>query len=75
MSLAEQWMARGRAEGEARGRAEGERRVLERQLRRKFGDAAVDESVLNRLAAAVEAQLVEWTERVLDAESLDAVFR
>ncbi|MGE0327619.1 MAG: hypothetical protein AB7S68_35235 [Polyangiaceae bacterium] len=87
MTLAEQWMAegeargraegeaRGRAEGEARGRAEGERRVLERQLRRKFGDAAVDDSVLTHLATAEEAQLVEWAERVLDAESLDAVFR
>lgn len=79
MTLADQWMAegeaRGRAEGEARGRAEGERRVLERQLRRKFGDAAVDEFVLARLAAAEEAQLVEWAERVLDAESLDAVLR
>src|SRR5690606_5798031 len=50
MTLAEQWMA----QGEARGVAKGERRVLERQLRRKFGADAVDDSVLSRLAAASE---------------------
>ncbi|MCA9647519.1 MAG: Rpn family recombination-promoting nuclease/putative transposase [Myxococcales bacterium] len=67
MNSAQQWMAEGRAEGE--------RRVLERQLRRKFGDSAVDESVLGRLAAAGEEQLAQWTDRVLDAQTLEELFR
>lgn len=70
MTLAEQWMAQGRAEG----RAEGERRLLERQLRRKFGDAATDESVLGRLATASEEQLAQWADRVLDAQTLEELF-
>jgi len=69
MTLAEQWMAQGVAKGRAEGRVE----VLERQLRRKFGDA-VDESVLSRLNAASEEQLAEWADRVLDAESLEKLF-
>ena len=66
MNSAQQWMAEGRAEGE--------RRVLERQLRRKFGDSAVDESVLGRLAAAGEEQLAQWTDRVLDAQTIEELF-
>ncbi|MEZ4374844.1 MAG: hypothetical protein R3B07_28785 [Polyangiaceae bacterium] len=60
--------------GEAKGRVEGERRALERLLRRKFGDGALDDSVLSRLAAADEAQLEQWTDRVLDAATLEDVF-
>ncbi|MCA9641318.1 MAG: hypothetical protein H6718_06550 [Polyangiaceae bacterium] len=73
-TLAEKWMAQGEARGEAKGRVEGERRALERLLRRKFGDAALDDSVLSRLAAADEAQLEHWTDRVLDARQLEDVF-
>ncbi|MCA9647978.1 MAG: Rpn family recombination-promoting nuclease/putative transposase [Polyangiaceae bacterium] len=69
-TLAEKWMA----QGEARGRTQGERRALERLLRRKFGDAVLDDSVLSRLAAADEAQLEQWTDRVLDAQRLEDVF-
>ncbi|MEZ4374503.1 MAG: hypothetical protein R3B07_27025 [Polyangiaceae bacterium] len=57
MTSAQQWMAEGRAEGD--------RRTLERLLRRKFGDSAVDESVLVRLASAGEEQLAQWTDRLL----------
>ena len=70
MNSAQQWMAEGRAEG----RAEGERRTLERLLRRKFGDSAVDESVLGRLASAGEEQLTHWTDRVLDAQTIEELF-
>ncbi|MEZ4373102.1 MAG: DUF4351 domain-containing protein [Polyangiaceae bacterium] len=66
MNSAQQWMAEGRAEGE--------RRLLERQLRRKFGDAAIDQSVVSRLAAASEEQLAAWGDRVLDAQTLEELF-
>ena len=77
-TLAEQWMAEGQAkgvaEGEARGEARGMRRTLERLLQLKF-KAEADEALTARLAAADEAQLTQWTERVLDAQTLAEVFR
>ncbi|MGE0322890.1 MAG: hypothetical protein AB7K71_00500 [Polyangiaceae bacterium] len=66
MTSAQQWMAEGRAEGD--------RRTLERLLRRKFGDSAVDESVLVRLASAGEDQLAQWTDRLLDAQTVEELF-
>ncbi|MEZ4376599.1 MAG: Rpn family recombination-promoting nuclease/putative transposase [Polyangiaceae bacterium] len=66
MTSAQQWMAEGRAEGD--------RRTLERLLRRKFGDSAVDESVLVRLASAGEEQLAQWTDRLLDAQTVEELF-
>lgn len=54
------------------GRLNGERRILLRQLRRRF--PALPAEVEQRVAAATEAQLELWSERVLDAESLEQVF-
>ncbi len=76
MNLAEQWKAegeaRGRAEGEARGRAEGQRRVLVHLLTRKFG--SISESDRARVETATEAELLRWSERVLSADAIAAVF-
>ena len=68
--------AKGEAKGEARGEANGELRgraaTLQRQLARRFGP--LSPSVEVRLRSASIAELELWTDRVLDAGSLDAVF-
>jgi len=58
----------GQREGEVRGKAE----TLLRLLRRRF--AALPETVAVRLAAASGAELDRWTDRVLDAATLDELF-
>ncbi|MEZ4373101.1 MAG: hypothetical protein R3B07_19920 [Polyangiaceae bacterium] len=40
----------------------------------EFGDAAIDQSVVSRLAAASEEQLAAWGDRVLDAQTLEELF-
>ena len=64
--------AEGRREGEAAGRREGEAAVLLRLLRVRFG--ALPEDVTARLNAADAETLLRWSERVLRAATLDAVF-
>ena len=66
-------MERGIAQGMRRGRAEGERAVLERLLRRRFGQLSPEAA--ERLRRAPEAELEAWADNVLDAETLDEVFR
>ena len=47
--------------------------MLLRQIERKFGPPA--ESVRARIAAADADTLLLWSERILTADSLDAVLR
>ena len=56
----------------AEGRRQGETEVLLRQLRLRFG--ALPEDVAARLNAADSETLLRWSERVLSAATLDAVF-
>jgi len=51
---------------------QGEVKVLVRLLERKFG--ALREDVRQRLNTADSDQLLDWTERVLAARSLNEVF-
>jgi hypothetical protein len=60
-----------RAEGRVEGRVEGVANVLVRQLTRKFGP--LPESAEAAIRAASLEQLEVWTDRVLDAASLDEV--
>jgi Domain of unknown function (DUF4351) len=53
-------------------RRQGEVEVLLRQLRLRFG--ALPEDVTARLNAADSETLLRWSERVLSAATLDAVF-
>ncbi len=55
------------------GRQEGERLLLERQLVRRFGP--LPEWVCRLLEEATTGQLERWGEAILDAPSLDSVFR
>ena len=51
----------------------GKRAVLERQLRRRFG--GLPPEAAERLRRAPEAELETWADNVLDAGTLDEVFR
>jgi hypothetical protein len=53
-------------------RAEGVAGVLARQLTRRFG--ALPDGARERIDAAPLEQLEAWSDRVLDAETLDEVF-
>ena len=59
--------------GMRQGRAEGERAMLERQLRRRFGQ--LPSEAAERLRRAPEAELETWADNVLDAGTLDEVFQ
>ena len=65
-------MMRGRAEGRAEGRREGETEMLLRLLRLRFG--ALPTEVVARVSAADAETLLLWSERVLTASCLEAVF-
>ena len=60
-------------QGIEEGRAEGGRAVLERQLRKRFGQ--LSPGTAERLRQAPEAELATWADNVLDAATLDEVFR
>ena len=72
MTLAEKWMRQGRREGRKQGleegRLDGQRRLLEKQLRLKFGD--LDPVTLSWLQSANEAALEVASERVLTATAI-----
>ncbi len=55
------------------GRVEGERRVLERQLQSRFGALSAENT--ERLTEASMEDLETWAENVLDAQTLDDVFK
>ncbi len=67
----QQGMQQGMQEGMQQGLQQGEARLLERQLRLRFGE--LPEAVLRRLAEADEPTLLAWSERVLSASRLDDV--
>jgi len=67
--IVETWRREAIQEGVQRGLEQGERKVLLRQLRRRFG-TAVDGEIERRVAAAPAEQLEIWTERVLSAATL-----
>lgn len=54
------------------GRAEERRELLQRLLTRKFGSLPAD--VVQRLEDAAPEDLLRWSDRLVEAESLDAVF-
>jgi len=74
-TIAEKWQAegeaRGRVEGEARGRAQGKADTLRKLLALRFGELNGTTELC--IASASEAELDRWVERVLTADTLDAV--
>ena len=69
----ERGLEQGLERGMRQGRAEGERLVLERQIRHRFGQLPPEAA--ERLRRAQETDLETWADNVLDAETLDEVFR
>lgn len=69
----QRFLQEGRLEGRQEGRQEGEFGMLSRLLTRRFG--VLPEAVVARMRSADSEQLELWGERVLDASSLDDVFR
>jgi hypothetical protein len=78
MSIAaEQWMAEGRAEGmqigQSQGRVEAMVSTLLKQLSRRFGP--VPAASKERIRSANIEQLDAWLDAVIDAPTLEDVFR
>ncbi len=76
MTLAErfdEWAKAYEQKGIEKGMEKGESLVLQRLLVKRFG--ALSSTLLTRIAAADRAQLELWCDRVLDAATLDDVFR
>jgi len=66
-------IVKGRMEGRMEGRVEGESRLLKRLLERRFG--VLPEWATKQLECAKEEELEAWSESVLTAPTLEAVFR
>lgn len=62
----------GRREGIKLGEIKGQASVLKRQLAKRFGP--LDASTQARLQQATQEQLEHWSDRILDAPTLGAVF-
>jgi predicted transposase YdaD len=71
--LREEGRQEGRQEGQQEGRQEGEALVVLRLLRLKFGPLAPE--IEARVHSADADRLLEWSDRILTAESLEDVFR
>ncbi len=72
MSLAERFDEWAK-EHELKGIEKGEALLLQRLLVRRFG--ALPNEVVNQIATAASGQIETWGDRVLDAATLDEVFR
>lgn len=71
MTIAEQWKQEGRMEG----RMEGRQTILNRQLSKRFGEGILSAGYEERLRRATPEQLDLWAEKLLDARSIEDVFR
>ena len=69
--LMETFIDRYIAQGKQLGEQRGEAKMLLRQIERKFGPPS--ETVRNRITQADSDTLLEWSERILEARSLDEV--
>ena len=62
----------GRQEGRKEGLQQGIKQLLTRQLEKKFGK--LDAQIISLLEGAEEKELVDWSIRILTADSLDDIF-
>jgi len=75
MTLAERLRKEGRMEGKMEGEVLGRHAVLKRQLGKRFGKDILDIRMQERLRCASAEQLDLWAERILDARTLEDVFK
>ncbi|TLD44437.1 MAG: hypothetical protein FAZ92_03304 [Accumulibacter sp.] len=69
----QQGMRQGMQQGMQQGIRQGESALLERQLTRRFGPPSAE--TLARLNAATVEELEQWAENILDATTLEEVFK
>lgn len=69
----DQWAEDYKRQGRLVGLLEGTTRALQRQLTRRFGPLPTE--VIARFATATLEDIENWADRLLDAQSLDEVFR
>jgi len=75
MTIAEQWKQEGRTEGLFEGRVEGRQAILQRLVTKRFGKNILNSHFQERLHKATPEQLDLWAEKLLDAKSIDEVFK
>lgn len=71
--LRKELLRKGRQEGLQEGLQEGKAEALFRQLTRRFGP--LGEVMSERVRTASSAELEQWLDSILDARTLDDVFR
>ena len=72
MTLAQELIQRGQHQGIQQGIHQGEAAVITRQLKRRFRQ--VPASYLTRIEQADAETLLSWSDKILDAKSLEEVF-
>ena len=75
MTVAERLELRGETRGVQKGEVLGRQAVIQRQLTKRFGQSILDIQFQERLRKATPEQLDLWAEKLLDAKSVDEVFR
>ncbi|TVQ95340.1 MAG: Rpn family recombination-promoting nuclease/putative transposase [Desulfovibrionales bacterium] len=75
MTVAERLELRGETRGVQKGEVLGRQAVIQRQLTKRFGQSILDIQFQERLSKATPEQLDLWAEKLLDAKSVDEVFR
>ncbi len=73
LQRAEKWTQQWMAEGEAKGQRLGMARTLKNLIQRRFGDLPA--GIVDRIDRAEVDTIERWSYRVLDATSLEDVFR
>ena len=68
----QEWKEEGIQQGMQQGMQQGAKKVLVRQLNKKFG--ALSPELENKLQQADEEQLMEWLEQILTANSFGDIF-
>ncbi|MEF8794365.1 hypothetical protein [Thiohalorhabdus sp.] len=74
MTVADEWLERGRQEGRQEGRREGKAAALLRLVKAKFGPE-IEAAHRERIEGAGTETLLNWSERILTAETVEEVFR
>lgn len=69
---AAQLMEKGRSEGRLEGARDGKVQLVLRMLERKFG--ALEDERRARVRNAAEGELELWSDRILEAKSVEEVF-
>jgi predicted transposase YdaD len=72
-TAAEDWLRQGEAKGRAEGEAQGKAHTLLRLLERRFGP--LPDARREQVEHATNDELDRWTDRLLDAPTLDDVFQ